>query len=413
MKKILSYLTPGNMKTQIKIMRSKSSSELLLGLLHFTMDSFFFTGSFTWWCTSTFCKFILRLMTGEPIGGLEMVDEEDEEAQSKALALVNPFTLPESSLPGPLPAPLVAIEAAPVPTAAELAAAEEAAAKEAAIQAAKEAAAAKAAEAAGEGTAPVDGAKADGGEPAAEPGAEESKAAEATPTTGAQVEAKKEEKREEKKEEKKEEGEEGAGSGVVLEEPEVPKQESPSILSSINFGNYIHRFVCFLARNFYNLKYIALFVAFMINFILLFYRVSVIDDEDDDGSGSGSLIDMISGSGSGSGLLDDDDGSGDSDSDEMASGEDLDGDGDPDEWIHIEEKYYYMNPMIRGLAIIHAILSFCMLVGYYHLKLPLGIFKREKEIARQMEFEGLFISEQPADDDIKGKFINYQLFVTN
>ena len=404
MRKILSYLTPGNIKTQMKIMRSKSSSELLLGLVHIIMESCFFTGSFTWWCTSTFCKLILRLMTGEPIGGLEMVDEEDEEAQSKALALVNPFTLPESSLPGPLPAPLVAIEAAPAPTAAELAAAEEAAAKEAAIQAAKEAAAAKAAEAAGEGTVPVDGAKGDGGEPAAEPGAEEPKAAEATAATGAQVEGKKEEKKEEKKE-KKEEGEEG----VVLEEPEAPKQESPSILSSINFGNYIHRFVCFLARNFYNLKYIALFVAFMINFILLFYRVSVIDDEDD-GSGSGSLMDMISGSGSGSGLLDDDDGSGESDEMTSGSAEDLDGDGDPDEWIHIEEKYYYMNPMIRALAIIHAILSFCMLVGYYHLKLPLGIFKREKEIARQMEFEGLFISEQPADDDIKGMFINYQLF---
>lgn len=339
-------------------------------------------------------------MTGEPIGGLEMVDEEDEEAQSKALALVNPFTLPESSLPGPLPAPLVAIEAAPAPTAAELAAAEEAAAKEAAIQAAKEAAAAKAAEAAGEGTVPVDGAKGDGGEPAAEPGAEEGKAAEATPT-GTQVEAKKEEKKEEKKEDKEESG------GIVLEEPESGKQESPSILSSVNFGNYIHRFVCFLARNFYNLKYIALFVAFMINFILLFYRVSVIDDED--GSGSGSLIDMISGSGSGSGDLDND---GSGDSDEMTSGEDLDGDGDPDEWIHIEEKYYYMNPMIRGLAIIHAILSFCMLVGYYHLKLPLGIFKREKEIARQMEFEGLFISEQPADDDIKGIFPDFLFSLT-
>lgn len=388
MRKILSYLTPGNMKTQMKIMRSKSSSEVVLGVMHFMIESCLLTGSLTWWCTSTVCKLILRLMTGEPLGGLEMVDEEDEEAQSKALALVNPFTLPESSLPGPLPAPLVAIEAAPAPTAAELAAAEEAAAKEAAIKAAKEAAAAKAAEAGGEGTVPVEGVKADGGESAAEPGAEEGKAVEGTPSTVTQVEGKKEEKKEEKEEE-------GAGSGVVLEEPEVPKQESPSILSSINFGNYIHRFVCFLARNFYNLKYIALFVAFMINFILLFYRVSVIDDEDD-ASGSGSLTEIISGSGSG----DEEDGSGDSD--QVTSGEDLDGDGDPDEWIHIEEKYYYMNPMIRALAIIHAILSFCMLVGYYHLKLPLGIFKREKEIARQMEFEGLFISDQPADDDIKG-----------
>lgn len=30
----------------------------------------------------------------------------------------------------------------------------------------------------------------------------------------------------------------------------------------------------YLARNFYNLRFLALFVAFAINFILLFYKVS-------------------------------------------------------------------------------------------------------------------------------------------
>lgn len=34
--------------------------------------------------------------------------------------------------------------------------------------------------------------------------------------------------------------------------------------------------------------------------------------------------------------------------------------------------------------------------------MPLAIFKREKEIARSVEFDGLFISEQPAEDDIMG-----------
>lgn len=33
--------------------------------------------------------------------------------------------------------------------------------------------------------------------------------------------------------------------------------------------------------------------------------------------------------------------------------------------------------------------------------MPLAIFKREKEIARRLEFDGLFIAEQPSDDDIK------------
>lgn len=31
----------------------------------------------------------------------------------------------------------------------------------------------------------------------------------------------------------------------------------------------------------------------------------------------------------------------------------------------------------------------------------MAIFKREKEIARKLEFDGLYIVEQPADDDLK------------
>lgn len=32
------------------------------------------------------------------------------------------------------------------------------------------------------------------------------------------------------------------------------------------------------------------------------------------------------------------------------------------------------------------------------------VFKREKEIARKLEFDGLYITEQPSDDDIKGQW---------
>lgn len=31
----------------------------------------------------------------------------------------------------------------------------------------------------------------------------------------------------------------------------------------------------------------------------------------------------------------------------------------------------------------------------------MAIFKREKEIARRLEFDGLYVAEQPEDDDIK------------
>lgn len=49
----------------------------------------------------------------------------------------------------------------------------------------------------------------------------------------------------------------------------------PSAVSQINFGMYAQRAVSFLARNFYNLKYVALVLAFCINFMLLFYKVLV------------------------------------------------------------------------------------------------------------------------------------------
>lgn len=54
------------------------------------------------------------------------------------------------------------------------------------------------------------------------------------------------------------------------------KQETaiePSAASTIDFSEYTHRIVSFLARNFYNLKYVALVLAFCINFMLLFYKV--------------------------------------------------------------------------------------------------------------------------------------------
>ena len=34
-------------------------------------------------------------------------------------------------------------------------------------------------------------------------------------------------------------------------------------------------------------------------------------------------------------------------------------------------------------------------------KVPLALFKREKEVARRLEFDGLYLSEQPEDDDLK------------
>ena len=61
-----------------------------------------------------------------------------------------------------------------------------------------------------------------------------------------------------------------------------------------------------------------------------------------------------------------------------------------------------MERCINILGMIHCLLSLFMLIAYYNLKIPLTIFKREKQISRKMEFDGIYISEQPEDDDLKG-----------
>ena len=52
-------------------------------------------------------------------------------------------------------------------------------------------------------------------------------------------------------------------------------------------------------------------------------------------------------------------------------------------------------------AIFHSSIAFGIMIAYYILKVPLVLFKREKEIARKLEFEGLWIAEQPSDDDLR------------
>uniref|UniRef100_A0ABM5FAI2 Ryanodine receptor 3 n=1 Tax=Pogona vitticeps TaxID=103695 RepID=A0ABM5FAI2_9SAUR len=128
-----------------------------------------------------------------------------------------------------------------------------------------------------------------------------------------------------------------------------------------------------LARNFYNLRFLALFVAFAINFILLFYKVTEEPFEEME------------------------------DSDLWHS---LDEDEDEDGLVFfvLQESTGYMAPALRALAVIHTIISFVCVIGYYCLKVPLVVFKREKDIARKLEFDGLYITEQPSEDDIKGQW---------
>uniref|UniRef100_A0A674CVY4 Ryanodine receptor 1 n=1 Tax=Salmo trutta TaxID=8032 RepID=A0A674CVY4_SALTR len=126
-----------------------------------------------------------------------------------------------------------------------------------------------------------------------------------------------------------------------------------------------NKFLNYLSRNFYNLRFLALFIAFALNFILLFYKEM-------EGSGG-------------------------------EEGGDEEEEGGP-VYFFLEESTGYMQPTLTFLATLHTVIAFLCIIGYNCLKIPLVIFKREKELARKLEFDGLYITEQPEDDDIKGQW---------
>uniref|UniRef100_A0A8C7JSK1 Ryanodine receptor 2 n=1 Tax=Oncorhynchus kisutch TaxID=8019 RepID=A0A8C7JSK1_ONCKI len=170
----------------------------------------------------------------------------------------------------------------------------------------------------------------------------------------------------------------------LYQPPQPPLSATPPSLSATPppLSNYF-------ARNFYNMRMLALFVAFAINFILLFYKVSsssaVMPESRRPRAGSSVRWDPVT------------------------EGSDPQEPQNPQQGpvsVHfvLEESTGYMEPTLRILAILHTVISFCCIIGYYCLKVPLVIFKREKEVARRLEFDGLYITEQPSEDDIKGQW---------
>uniref|UniRef100_A0A3Q1CAK1 Ryanodine receptor 2 n=1 Tax=Amphiprion ocellaris TaxID=80972 RepID=A0A3Q1CAK1_AMPOC len=168
----------------------------------------------------------------------------------------------------------------------------------------------------------------------------------------------------------------------TLKSDEPDLQESPFLKKIIA---YQRKLLNYFARNFYNMRMLALFVAFAINFILLFYKVTVhqeaLETKEEVMDDAGESLKPVT------------------------------------VRFVLEESSGYMEPMLRILAIMHTVISFFCIIGYYCLKVPLVIFKREKEVARKLEFDGLYITEQPSEDDIKGQWdrlvINTQSFPNN
>uniref|UniRef100_A0AAV2JJ13 Ryanodine receptor 2-like n=1 Tax=Knipowitschia caucasica TaxID=637954 RepID=A0AAV2JJ13_KNICA len=137
-------------------------------------------------------------------------------------------------------------------------------------------------------------------------------------------------------------------------------RQASSLWETIN--TYNKSVLNYFARNYYNIRLLALFITFAINFILLFYKVTPQDQERNSSAQSDR------------------------------------------EGFVLEESSGYMEPCLGFLAVAHTFISFCCIIGYYCLKVPLVIFKREKEVARSLEFDGLYVTVQPPDEDIKGQW---------
>uniref|UniRef100_A0A3Q2Z7H8 Ryanodine receptor 1 n=1 Tax=Hippocampus comes TaxID=109280 RepID=A0A3Q2Z7H8_HIPCM len=217
---------------------------------------------------------------------------------------------------------------------------------------------------------------------------------EATPETEKATESdeKKPEKLEPEPEVKEEKPEEPTVK-VKVKKEKKPAEDGFELWNELEIQRI--KFMNYLSRNFYNLRFLALFIAFALNFILLFYKVSDSPPGEEELEGSG-LFEGASGLFEGSGA--DEEGSGFED-----GGEDNEDEGPL--YYFLEESTGYMEPALAFLSIIHTIISFLCIIGYNCLKqVPLVIFKREKELARKLEFDGVYVTEQPEDDDIKGQW---------
>jgi ryanodine receptor 2 len=176
------------------------------------------------------------------------------------------------------------------------------------------------------------------------------------------------------------EGEYGSSGKLGLEPPLSAGSRG------MNFWNFL---LGVFARNFYNFKLIALALAFAINIMLLFFKVTketaiLMEGGDGDGDDTGDVDDILNGT-----ATEDAEGGGDEDDDGV-------------EWISMADNVSYLAPVLRIFALLHTFTAIAMMIGYYCLKVPLVVFKREKEVSRSLEFDGMWIAEQPSDDDIKG-----------
>ncbi|CAF1381800.1 unnamed protein product, partial [Adineta ricciae] len=149
----------------------------------------------------------------------------------------------------------------------------------------------------------------------------------------------------------------GTNVGIIDDDEIIhPEPQGPA-----DFGK---KALALVARNYHQLKFMALCLAFVINFLMLFYKAIPTS------SPSTTPSDAIE-------RVDDDE----------------------NEVIMMDPKNYFMVYLLKLSAFLHSSIAFLMMISYYKLKVPLVIFKREKEIARKLEFEGAWLIDQPSENN--------------
>lgn len=192
-------------------------------------------------------------------------------------------------------------------------------------------------------------------------------------------------------------------SPLTLAEEEELECETPTIDTS----TFI---LSLFARNFYNFKLLALALAFFINFILLFFRVTSATDgaapaaaSADAGEGAGAaaaVAEAVAGAveavvnATVEAVANATEAVASAAAAAAAEAE------EPEEWVTLSDSVSYLRPLLRILAALHSCFALSMLIAYNCLKVPLVVFKREKEISRMLEFDGMWISEQPGEDNL-------------
>uniref|UniRef100_A0A0N5AR96 Ryanodine receptor n=1 Tax=Syphacia muris TaxID=451379 RepID=A0A0N5AR96_9BILA len=149
-------------------------------------------------------------------------------------------------------------------------------------------------------------------------------------------------------------------------EPKIADQSMPK-----NKGSILNM----LARHFRAIERLTLYFAFFINVILLFHRIEIHNaaennKEEDAGGDDDEVVETV-----------------------YITGMIL-------PYISYEVTGWMLTQILYWLSVIHAAASFALLVSFYQLKIPLITFKREKEVARRLMFDGRWVTEE--EDDERG-----------